>query len=93
MIRLVFSIQREIFTIIINNKHIWYSDRKFKRPIRMIPKDENAPTQLQNLFELTPKEEEEYEKAKTDEELADIIIHDCRENGAILLKKDIQNAR
>ena len=41
MISLVFSINREVFRITIDKKRIWYLDRKWKKQIRLVPKDED----------------------------------------------------
>ncbi len=99
MIKLVFSINREVFRITINKKQIWYFDRKWKKQIRLVPKDEDfirkikmsrnsIPNSLISLFTLTKKEQEEYDNAKTDEELAKIVIKDCRMKGGRLLKEE-----
>ena len=99
MISLVFTINREVFRLQIENKHIWYSDRKWKRAIRLIPKDEEfmkkiimsrnrIPAGLKELFTLTKTEQEEYDAAKTDEDLKDLCIRDARKKGATILKVD-----
>ena len=99
MINLVFSINREIFRITINKKWIWYLDRKWKKQIRLVPKDEDflrkvamsrntIPNSLTELFKFTEAEQKEYDNAKTDDELADIIIKDCRMKGGQLLKRE-----
>lgn len=98
-IRLAFSINREVFRIDIDNKVIYYTDRKWKKSIRLIPKDEefikkillsrnSIPSILKELFKLTKEEQEEYNNAKTDEELSEICIRDIRKKGAILINKD-----
>lgn len=98
-IKLVFSINKEIFRITIKEKVIWYNDRFWKRAIRLIPKDEDfimkiiksrnrLPNQLRNLFELTEREKKEYENAESDEDLAKICIYDVKSKGAILLKEE-----
>jgi hypothetical protein len=98
--RLIFTINREAFRIDIENKKISYIDRKFNRLITLIPRDEDfikkvicsrnkIPTHFIDLFNLTKEEQIEYDNAKTDEELAEVCIKDCRTKGAILLKKEI----
>ena len=98
-IKLVFTINREVFRLDIENKIIWYTDRKWKRAIRLIPKDKDfvrkiifsrgvIPPVLKEMFELTNKEQEEYDNAKDDNELADICIKDVKRKGAILIKKE-----
>ena len=98
-IKLVFSINKEMFRITIQDKNIWYNDRFWKRAIRLIPKDKDfilkiiksrnrLPNQLSNLFELTEREKREYENAKNDEELARICIYDIKSKGAILIKEE-----
>lgn len=102
MIKLIFTVQREVFRITIENKEIFYSDRRWKRAIRLVPKDNDfirkvllsrnaIPQQIINLFELTEEEQKEYDDANTDEELAEIIIKDSRKKGASLLKRENGN--
>jgi len=97
--RLIFTINREAFRIDIENKKISYIDRKFNRLITLIPRDEDfikkvicsrnkIPSNFIDLFNLTKEEQAEYDNAKTDEELAEVCIKDCRTKGAILLKKE-----
>jgi len=97
MINIVFTINREIFRITINNKEIYYTDRRWKKEIRLIPKDEKfiykirmsrnkIPQRFISLFELTKEEEAEYSAAKTEQDLADICIKDARKKGAIVVK-------
>lgn len=98
-IRLVFVINREAFRIDVSNKKISYLDRKFKKTITLIPKDEDfvkkiilsrnkIPLHFIDLFNLTKEEQEEYDNAKTDKELADICVRDCRKKGALLQKRE-----
>lgn len=103
MIKLIFTINREIFTIQIDNRTIWYSDRKWRKPVKIIPKDEkfakmvlmsrNKITKemaksITDLFSLTEEEQKEYDLADTDEDLADICIKDVKKKGAILLRRE-----
>ena len=99
MITLTFRVNREIFRIVIENREIFYADRIWKRQIRFIPKDDDfimkiiksrnkIPKSMIQMFELTPKEKEQYEGAKTDEELAQICIKDVRMRGGSLIKKE-----
>jgi len=99
MIRLVFTINREIFKIEIREKEIWYFDRIWKKQIRLIPKDEEfikkirlsrnkIPSNFTDLFNLTAEEQKEWEGAKTEEDLAEICIKDIRKKGAKLLKRE-----
>ena len=96
VIRLAFSVNREVFRIDIENKNVWYTDRKWERAIRLIPKDEKflmkiklsrnkIPNILTELFELTKSEKEEYDNAKDDKELSEICIRDIKRKGAILI--------
>lgn len=99
MIKLTFTINREIFQVTIENREIWYRDRRWYKGIRCIPKDEDfikkikmsrnrLPSFLIDLFELNEKEQAEYDNAKTDEELADIVTIDARKKGGRLLKRE-----
>ena len=99
MIKLVFTINREIFRVEIENREIFYLDRRWKHLIRLIPKDQRfiqkiresrnkIPHVFIDLFNLTKEEQAEYDNAKTDKELAEICTRDIRKKGAKLLKTD-----
>lgn len=101
IIKLAFIINRETFRIEIQDKSIWYADRRWDRTIRLIPKDENflkkilfsrgkIPPIIKDLFTLTKTEQEEYDSAKDAKELADICKRDCQKWGARLLKESIE---
>ena len=100
IIKLAFIINRETFRIEIQEKNIWYTDRRWERAIKLIPKDKDflkkilfsrgkIPPIIKNLFTLTQSEQEEYDNAKDSRELADICIRDCKRYGAILLKEEV----
>ncbi len=95
-IRLAFIVNRETFRIEIDGKTIWYTDRRWDRAIRLIPRDENFLRKIlfsrgkispiiKDLFTLTKKEQEEYDNAKDTVELARICIRDCKRRGSRLL--------
>lgn len=99
-IRLVFVINKEPFRIEVSNRVISYTDRKFNKMIKLIPKDEDfwkkivlsrnkIPTYFMELFNLTKEEQEEYNNAKDDLELSEICIRDCRRKGAVLQKREV----
>lgn len=100
-IKLAFIVNRETFRIEIEGKNIWYTDRRWERAIRLIPRDEDflrkilfsrgkIPNIIKDLFTLTNKEQEEYDNAKDEIELANICIRDCKRTGARLLKKEVE---
>ncbi len=83
---------REILNFAIQDKIIKYTDRKWGKWIQCIPKDKEFikqvvfsrgkfPHFLIKMFDLSVKEQVEYEAAKTDEELAQIIIRDGKLKG------------
>lgn len=91
-IKLVFSFNREIMQFIILNKEIYYTDRVWQNWIRILPKDpalvrklimsrNRLPKHIINMFNLTWREVEEYNRAKDDEELAEIVINDAKKKG------------
>lgn len=98
MIKLLFSFQREVFTVSVEGRNIYYLDRKLKGMVRLVPIDKNLereirlsrnklPAYLMNIFNLTKEEQEEYDKANNEDELAEICIRDCKKNGAIFQKR------
>ena len=88
MIRLVFAVQRETFFIIIKEREIWFKDRRMPRMIRCVPKDEDADMFKMVNFELSRDEKREYDNAKTEEDLAKVVIKDVRKVGGRLLKQE-----
>lgn len=99
MIKLIFSINQEIFTIRIKDREIFYSDRKMLEETRVIPVDNRLRMKVinsrnkisQNIlkqFELTPEEEKEYNDCNNEEELAVVCIKDAKKNGGILIKRE-----
>ena len=92
MILVSFMYGREILNFAIKDRIIKYTDRKWGKWIQCIPKDEKFirkiimsrgkfPHFLIRMFELSEKERKQYEDAKSDEELADIIIMDAKSKG------------
>ena len=80
---------REIMFFEVKDKNIYYSDRIWKNWIRCIPKDEEfirkiiqsrnkIPRKLITMFNLSGKQQEEYNSAQNDEALTEIIIKDCK---------------
>ena len=100
MIYLTFQYSREPLNFIVKGKEIYYTQRKFAGGnwIRCIPAPENfirivalsrnrIPSYIANIFKLTPEEMKEYETAKTEQELAKIIIRDAKSKGCIFVKQ------
>lgn len=94
--KIVLTINREMLSFIIIDKKIYYTDRKLKALIRVLPKPKNlirviqnsrnrVPMFLLNLFNFTPEEMKEYEEAKTPDDLANIIVRDGAKNGCIVV--------
>ena len=92
---------REILNFAIQNRIIKYTDRKWGKWIQCIPRDKDFirrvimsrgkfPHFLIKMFDLNVKEQEEYEKAKNDEELSNIIIRDAKGKGCKLLSKKVE---
>lgn len=95
---------REILNFAIENRIIKYKDRKWGKWIQCIPEDKDFrmkiimsrgkfPHFLIEMFTLTSKEKEEYDHAKTDEDLAQIIIKDAKGKGCKLLFKKTEGPK
>jgi len=102
-IRLMFSFQREILQFAVVDKKVYYTDKVWSNWIQVVPKDpgvqkkilmsrNKVPRQILKMFNLTPQEMEEYNNAKTDEDLADIVIIDARRRGCKLEKRMVHKA-
>ena len=100
-IHLVFSNNREVFTIEICNKIIQYKDRKNKEPIQFMPRDPDIkrkvlmsrnriPLYILELIEdaNTGHNLEEYQAAKDDEALVPIVKRDAGVKGCIFHKRE-----
>lgn len=98
MIKISFSKNREIMNFVVKEKEIYYKDRIWSGGVRCIPKDEEfikkivtsrnkIPRQLITMFELSKKDQAEYDSCNTEEDLAEKIIFDCKSKGLILIKK------
>lgn len=96
VIYLSFSHNKEIMNFAVKDREIYYKDRIWKGGIRCIPKDEEfikkillsrnvIPNQLVRMFDLSAKDKEEYDSCKTEKELAEKIISDCKKQGLILI--------
>jgi hypothetical protein len=92
-------INREVMQFLVKEKEIFYTDKKWRNWVRCIPKDtklveivrmsrNRVPRELLRLFELTQREKEEYESAKTEEELANIIKKDASQKGCRFIKME-----
>lgn len=99
MIKLSFLFNREVLNFMIQDRVIRYKDRRWLEEIQCIPKDEKfvqriimsrnkLPNFLIDLFNLTEEEQAEYDNAKSDEELAGIIIRDAGLKGCQLIGKE-----
>lgn len=89
-IKLVFAYNREVLQFLIKNMEVFYTDRKWlNKWIRFIPKDKDfvkKNPRLAHLFELSPEELKEYSGAKTNEDLALLIVRDAKSKGLVLRK-------
>lgn len=104
MIRVSLLYNREVLNFAIQDRIIKYTDRKWNKWIQCIPKDKDFikkvlfsrgkfPHFLKTMFDLSIKEQEEYAAAKTDEELAQIIIRDGKQKGCTsATKKYVENS-
>ena len=99
MIQVVLSINREILNFLIRDREIFYTDRHWKAWIRCLPPPKDfinkirmsrnkIPTALADLFTFTEKEMEEYNAAKTEKELAAIVIRDSKLKGCKLISME-----
>lgn len=98
MIKLNFLINREVLNFKIENRQVFYTDRLWRDWVRCLPKDDELikritlsrnkfPSVLAKLFNLSKEELEEYNKARTDGEIADIIIKDSKTKGCRLINR------
>jgi hypothetical protein len=98
MIKICFSYNRELMNFIVKNREIFYSDRRWNNWVRCMPPPENfmkavslsrnrIPPMLINMFKFTEEEIKEYNDAKDENALAEIIIRDAKGKGCIFVKQ------
>ena len=98
MIHLAFSFNREPLNFVIKGREIFYTQRKFARGswVRCMPPPKNflriialsrnkIPSFLSEMFNFTDEEIKEYNEAKDEEALAQIIIRDAKGKACIFV--------
>lgn len=101
MIKIIFSRDRMLLNFIILKKEVFYTDDRWGKWIRILPKDKELikqiklsrnriPIFLADLFNLSKKEIEEYNKAQEEKDLMEIIIKDAKLNGCLLVDCKIE---
>lgn len=98
MIYLAFSFNREPLNFVVKGREIFYTQRKFARGswVRCMPPPENflkiialsrnkIPSFLAEMFKFTDEEIKEYNEAKDEEALAQIIIKDAKGKACIFV--------
>ena len=96
MIRLVLSANRELMHFLVIDRNVYYTDRKWALWIRCLPRPDNFITKIRqsrnafpafliNSFSFNEEEQREYDSAKSEKEIADIIIKDARTKGCRLV--------
>jgi hypothetical protein len=101
MIKLSFMMQKEIMNFTVDKREIWYSDRIFRKALKIIPTDEEfmkkiresrnkIPAWFIKSFNLSEQDKKEYDIAveKGEDALADNIIKDCKLKGLVLIKRE-----
>ena len=99
MIKLTFELNKEIMRFRIDWKSIYYSDRLWQNELRCVPRDENFIAKIRNsrnkysaklidAFSLNQAQQAEYDSAKNEEEIANIIIRDMTKKGGKLIKRE-----
>ena len=103
MIKLLFEKQKAYFGFTIHNKIIKgvmgkyilpYQPSDFEYVKRQVKFSRNQlPGWFVGLFEITPEEQKQYEEAKDDEALCEIILKDAKNEGARLISKEQTNGK
>jgi len=100
MIRLVFTMNKEVVSFTIKERIVRYYDRVWKSSVQFLPKDHDFLRKIRNSRNALPmkicgwiqdansgKNLEEYQNCKDDEAIADIIVRECRLKGLKLQKR------
>lgn len=105
MIRLMFQKSNVFFVVTVKGKTVLYYDKLqgqiWGGALQYLPPDPNlkkqimlsrnkVPQQFIEMLEVTKEELAEFEKAKDENELKDLIIRDCQKNGCKLIDMKIE---
>ena len=104
VVKQVYIIGKEVYTITIRGKKVFYRDRKMPQPIQMIPVDPRVQKmiltsrnridkKITSQFKLTKAEKKEYDNAiksgkDIEERLAEICKRDALKEKSKLLKEE-----
>lgn len=97
-IRLLFNMNRDSMHFIVRGREIYYSDKHFKEFIRCMPPPENfmkavalsrnrISANFINMFRFTEEEIKQYNEAKDEEALAELVKIDAKSRGCIFIKQ------
>jgi len=104
-IKLLFEKQKVYFIIEIKDKTVFYWDKSsgsiWGSSLQYLPPDPNAkkkviesrnkiPAMFIDLLTASEEDIKEYNSAKTDEELRDIILRDCKKNDCRLIDMQVK---
>jgi len=105
MIKLMFEVRGQYFVITISNKKILYWDKeegkRWGGPLQYLPPDPTAnmkidmsrnriPALYKELLKITPEELKQFNAAKDDNELKDIVIKECKDKQCRLIDTKIE---
>jgi hypothetical protein len=105
MIKLLFEKNSQYFLITIDNKKIYYWDKLEGKiwggPLQYLPPDPKVrmkiilsrnkiPANMVELLKILPEELKEFEDAKDDMELRDIVLRDTQRKGCKLVDMKIE---
>lgn len=105
MIKLMFSKNNQFFIITIENKTIKYWDKLegklWNGPLQYLPPDPKTisrikmsrnkiPMHFIELLKIPKEEMAEFDNAKTDDELKELVIRDAKKNGCKLIDLKIE---
>lgn len=108
MIKLMFERNSQFFVIIIDNKKIFYWDKLQKslwgKPLQYLPPDPNVikqidmsrnriPQYFKEMLVIPKDELKEFENAKDDRELMELVLRDCKKNGCRFIDNKIEDGR
>ena len=79
----IFTIEGKKINAVIKNKILPYQPPNLPKIKEEVLKSRNAlPAWVIKLFTITPSEQEEYDKAKTEEDIKEIILKDAKKEDA-----------
>lgn len=101
MMKLMFEKERHFFLITIENRKVLYWDKKVSVHLQYLPPDPNIDMKIRmsrnklnhnvkELLKISQDDLKDFENAKDDNEIKDLVIRDAKTKGCVLVDLKIE---